>query len=66
MDEIWWQKVLCEFHVARKHTVGESSGRPQDGRVRVTRDEGWSLSRFLEGKNYLSGSGEDNSVPSCG
>jgi hypothetical protein len=31
MDEIWWQKLLCEFHVARKHKVVERSGGPEEG-----------------------------------
>jgi hypothetical protein len=35
MDEIWWQKLLCEFHVVRKHTV---VGRREGS------EEGWDAS----------------------
>jgi hypothetical protein len=32
MDKIWWQKVLCEFHVVRKHKTVEGSKDPGVGR----------------------------------
>lgn len=37
MDKIWWQKLLCEFHVVRKHKAVESSRGPENDEMQGMR-----------------------------